>query len=78
MRAQGRLAPELPAVGEVPSEERLLFSPRATPWEGVAPRAQARDGREAPTLRGGSSCSSDLKPGLPGPASQLRSNPGEE
>lgn len=34
MRAQGRLALGLPAVGEVPSEERLQPSPRATPWEG--------------------------------------------
>ena len=56
MRAQGRLASGLPAVAEVPSEERLQFSPRATPWEGVSPRAQARNEREAYTLRGGSSC----------------------
>ena len=78
MRAQGRLASGLPAVAEVPSEERLQFSPRATPWEGVSPRAQARNEREAYTLRGGSSCSSRLKPGLPGPGSHLCSNPGEE
>lgn len=78
MRAKGRLAPGLPAVGEAPSEERLQLSPRATPGKGVSPRGQARGEREAPAPRDGFSCSSRLKPGLPGPGSHLCSNAGEE